>query len=90
MQNEVNYEALGRYTHLKQQRDALRLRLQVMNTPFGTLQFLLENPYSEKNGRLRKAIDAVVAVLPEVANIDRQLEEMSEEIALLAKKYNLG
>jgi len=90
MQSEVNYEALGRYTHLKQQRDTLQLRLQAMQAPFGTLQFMLENPYSNKSGRLRKSIDAVTAVLPEVSKIERELAEMTEEMAALAKKYNLG
>lgn len=90
MQGEVNYEALGRYTHLKQQRDTLRIRLQTMQAPFGTLQFMLENPHSDKNGRLRKSIDAVAAVLPEVAKIDQELAGMTEEMAALAKKYNLG
>lgn len=90
MQEEVNYEALGRFVHLKQQREMLLLRLHAMKESAEDLAVLLESPRPGSCDRLLKTVDIVAAVLPEIRKIGLEVKTMTEEMKQLKAKYNLG
>ena len=90
MQNDINYEALGRFTHLKQQREIILLQLRTMHKITEDFNNLLENARHNSCERLIKATENVTAIAPEILKLAHEAQAMTTEIKEIKAKYNIG
>lgn len=87
----MNYEALGKYTHLKTQREVVLDKLHVMSRSVGELSSVLDHyrpPYPGTD-LVPERLARLAAVLPEIKTGVQQIHEMWAEMERLRTEFNL-
>lgn len=91
MQNDVNYEMLGRFTFLQQQCAANRNKLRSMQPSIGTLSYDLSNQGTTINCQsIIEKSEVLAAIIPDILKIAREILAMESEMKVLKATYNLG
>ena len=86
----MNYEALGKYHHLKQLRQQDLLKMQARAPTILALGHDLEYYSPSSHDRLGERLARAKAVLPEIEALQARVVEYGAEMERLKREYNLS